>query len=83
MMRRFKDIDFSAKRGHLVADASDLEVPPGVVLQEFEMESIGQIAHFKLVNHQLDIDGDVMRWDYESNHLPGRVGKMTASIYND
>lgn len=82
-MRRFDSTDFDTKRGHFAADASDLGFPPGTPARQFEIETIGQIAVFTLVGSQPDINGDVMHWFYESNHLPGRVGKMTAVIFND
>jgi len=82
-MRRFDSIDFNTNTGHFVADASCLNLPPGGGVREFEMETIGQIARFTLVDQFLDINGDVMYWYYESDLLPGRVGKMVAQIYND
>lgn len=82
-MRRFSSNDFTVTQGRFVADASDLNFPPGVATREFEMETIGQIARFTLAGNFNDINGDVMYWRYESEQLPGRAGKMTAQIYND
>lgn len=82
-MRRVDSTIFNTKTGNFVADASDLGLAPGVVVKEFEMETLGQIARFKLVDQFNDIDGDVMYWRYEAERLPGRVGNMVAVIYND
>ena len=82
-MRRFKLTDFTYNESQLSADASDLQMPPGMALRNFEIKSdhTGVVVPFEFKRVERDDNMDVLYWTYES------VGEFptvfTATIFND
>jgi hypothetical protein len=84
-MRQFSSNDFTYRQGKFIAEASDLQLPPGAAVREFEIRSAktGAVVRFELAEVERDREGDVQYWIYMSEHLPIRQGRVTATIFND
>jgi hypothetical protein len=82
-MRRFKLTDFTYDHNQLSADASDLNLPPGGAIREFEVQShvTGRIVPFALQDTVRDAEGDIRYFIYESVQPYPTV--FTATIFND
>ena len=65
----------------LSADASELDIAPGVVALSFDVLSpTGHIERFTFKTVHRDAEGEIVSWEYTSTSLDVPI---TAIIYND
>jgi hypothetical protein len=84
-MRQFSSNDFSYNKGLFTADASDLQLPPGAVMREFEIRSerTGKVMRFVHSSNLQDAEGEVWAFCYTGQNDVPKYKRVIASIFND